>query len=67
MVPALEENLDGLKYLEGKALTKISNKALRATITAHEAGGIPVMELDFLRMRKNLAFPKECWGILCSF
>lgn len=47
VVPALEENLDGLKYLEGRALTEISDKALKATITAHESGGIPVIELDF--------------------
>ncbi|MBQ2638940.1 glucose-6-phosphate isomerase [Candidatus Saccharibacteria bacterium] len=43
-VPKLEENLDGLKYLEGKDLRYINDKAEQATITAHSAH-IPVIEL----------------------
>ena len=43
-VPSLEENLDGLKYLEGKSLAYINQNALRATVTAH-SDSIPVVEI----------------------
>lgn len=44
-VPQTSDNLDGLKYLEGKTLTELNQKALEATVTAHRDGGIPVVEL----------------------
>lgn len=44
-VPQTNDNLDGLKYLEGKTLTELNQKALEATVTAHRDGGIPVVEL----------------------
>lgn len=44
-VPQVSDNLDGLKYLEGKTLTELNQKALEATVTAHRDGGIPVVEL----------------------
>ena len=40
----MTDNLDGLKYLEGKELGYINNKAKKATITAH-AQHIPVFEI----------------------
>ena len=43
-VPEMPENLDGLKYLEGKELGYINNKAKEATITAHSQH-IPVFEI----------------------
>ncbi|MBR0403547.1 glucose-6-phosphate isomerase [Candidatus Saccharibacteria bacterium] len=43
-VPALKENLDGLKYLENKSLAYINQNALRATVTAHSTS-IPVVEI----------------------
>ena len=43
-VPEMTDNLDGLKYLEGKELGYINNKAKKATITAH-AQHIPVFEI----------------------
>lgn len=43
-VPEMHDNLDGLKYLEGKELGYINNKAKQATITAH-AQHIPVFEI----------------------
>ncbi|MBR3135381.1 glucose-6-phosphate isomerase [Candidatus Saccharibacteria bacterium] len=43
-VPELKENLDGLKYLEGKSLSYINQNALRATVTAHSTS-IPVVEI----------------------
>ncbi len=46
VVPDLEDDSDGLAYLEGKPLTEVSNKALEATISAHKAGGIPVLMIE---------------------
>lgn len=43
-VPEMPENLDGLKYLEGKELGYINDKAEEATITAHSQH-IPVFEM----------------------
>ncbi len=43
-VPEMSENLDGLKYLEGRELGEINNKAKDATITAHSQH-IPVFEI----------------------
>lgn len=45
-VPEMDTDVDGLKYLEGKTLGFIQEKALEATIEAHRAGGIPVFELE---------------------
>ena len=45
VVPKTKNNLDGLKYLEGKKLTEISDKALDATVTAHSSGGIVTMRI----------------------
>ncbi len=44
-VPLLDENLDGLKYLEGKEMDYISKTANAATREAHLAGGVPVLEI----------------------
>ena len=44
-VPKAEENLDGLKYLEGRTLDSICKTANEATREAHEAGGVPVFEI----------------------
>ncbi len=44
-VPVLEENLDGLKYLEGRELDEICKIANQATREAHEAGGVPIMRV----------------------
>ncbi len=44
-VPELEENLDGLKYLEGKEMDYANKTANAATREAHIAGGVPVMEV----------------------
>ena len=45
MVPELTENLDGLKYLEGKEMDYVNKTANAATREAHIAGGVPVMEV----------------------
>ena len=44
-VPAMNDNLDGLAYLEGKELDYINKKACEATKTAHKDGGVPVLEI----------------------
>ena len=44
-VPELEEDLDGLKYLEGKEMDYVNKTANAATREAHIAGGVPVMEV----------------------
>ena len=44
-VPAMNDNLDGLAYLEGKELDYINKKACEATKAAHKDGGVPVLEV----------------------
>ena len=44
-VPTDERNLDGINYLTCKTLTQINDCAAEGTIAAHNAGGVPVMEL----------------------
>lgn len=44
-VPEMDTDVDGLKYLEGKSLAFINEKAQEATVEAHRAGGIPVFEI----------------------
>ena len=44
-VPSDELNLDGINYLTCKTLTQINDCAAKGTIAAHNAGGVPVMEL----------------------
>ena len=44
-VPTDERNLDGINYLTCKTLTQINDCAAKGTIAAHNAGGVPVMEL----------------------
>ncbi len=44
-VPKAEDDLDGLKYLEGRELDYINKTANAATREAHIAGGVPVLEI----------------------
>ena len=44
-VPTDERNLDGINYLTCKSLTEINDCAADGTIAAHNAGGVPVMEI----------------------
>lgn len=44
-VSAMNDNLDGLAYLEGKELDYINKKACEATKAAHKDGGVPVLEI----------------------
>ena len=42
-IPTAEDNLDGLKYLEGKTMDFANTKAYQAVVAAHNDGGVPVM------------------------
>lgn len=42
-IPSEEDNLDGLKYLEGKTMDFANTKAYEAVVAAHTTGGVPVM------------------------
>lgn len=40
-IPAYEEDLDGLKYLEGKGIDYVNTKAFQGTLLAHTDGNVP--------------------------
>lgn len=40
-LPATDDDLDGLNYLAGKSMRFINEQALRGTLEAHVAGGVP--------------------------
>ena len=40
-IPTLDNNLDGLKYLEGKDLHFVNTKAFQGTLLAHTDGNVP--------------------------
>ena len=41
-----EKNLDGLNYLKGKSVNDINHCAQEGTVMAHNAGGVPVLEIE---------------------
>ena len=46
VVPAIDADIDGLAYLEGKQLSYINQKAIEATVEAHLSGGVPVLQIE---------------------
>lgn len=48
MIPGAD--VDGLKYLEDRMLSEINRKAAEATKAAHQAGGIPVLEVELPKL-----------------
>lgn len=44
-IPAEDDNLDGLGYLEGKTMDWANTKAYQAVVAAHNDGGVPVMSV----------------------
>ncbi len=40
-IPSLEEDLDGLKYLEGKTIDYVNTQAYNGTLLAHTDGNVP--------------------------
>lgn len=45
-IPKEEENLDGLRYLEGRTMDEVNKKAYQGVTLAHNDGGVPVMTLN---------------------
>jgi len=43
VLPAEENDLDGLNYLAGRQIDEINAQVLQGTILAHQDGGVPVM------------------------
>ena len=66
-VPKTADNFDELDYLEGAELTKISNKALDATIKAHESGGISTFEIEVLDPEAEFGISERSLGFLIFF
>lgn len=50
VIPHDEQDLDGLSYLERKSLTEINHQAEQGTIMAHNAGGVPVVQIVMPRL-----------------
>ena len=48
-IPAAENDLDGLAYLQGKNMDWVNTKAYQAVVAAHNAGGVPVMTVHIPR------------------
>lgn len=46
VVPAEEQDADGLNFLAGQPLSFVNRKALQATALAHADGGVPVILLE---------------------
>lgn len=49
-IPTLEEDLDGLKYLEGKEIDFVNTKAFQGTLLAHTDGDVPNLLLTIPKM-----------------
>lgn len=49
-IPVLEEDLDGLKYLEGKEIDFVNTKAFQGTLLAHTDGDVPNLLLTIPEM-----------------
>ena len=45
-IPADEQNLDGLGYLEGHTMDFVNKKAYQGVVLAHTDGGVPVMSVN---------------------
>lgn len=45
-IPSLDEDIDGLNYLAGKAIHEVNEKACQGTIMAHTDGGVPNLKIN---------------------
>ena len=65
-IPTLEEDIDGLKYIEGKKVSFVNQKAIEGTILAHTSGDVPNIVIDIPKIDEfNLGyliyfFEKSC-------
>lgn len=46
VIPGMEKDLDNLNYLTGKTVNYVNQQAMRATLEAHEDGGVPSLLLN---------------------
>ncbi|MBQ7802381.1 glucose-6-phosphate isomerase [Candidatus Saccharibacteria bacterium] len=58
---------DGLDYLEGTPLSEISEKALEATIKAHDSGGISTFEIAVFDEESENGISERTLGFLIFF
>lgn len=66
-VPKIKDSKDGLDYLTDRPLTDISEKALEATIKAHDAGGISTFEISILDNEAETGVSEYSLGFLIFF
>lgn len=66
-VPDLKDDSDGLKYLEEKPLTEISDKALEATLKAHDDGGISTFLIEVSDTEAENGISELVLGFLIFF
>ncbi|MBQ2638419.1 glucose-6-phosphate isomerase [Candidatus Saccharibacteria bacterium] len=67
IVPAEKDSKDGLDYLEDKPLTEISDKALEATLKAHDSGGISTFVIEVLDAEAQTGLSELILGFLIFF
>ena len=66
-VPTSKDNYDGLAYLEDRLMTEISDKALTATIKAHDDGGISTLVIEVLDSEAENGISELSLGFLIFF
>lgn len=66
-IPTIKDGLDGLSYLEGKPMTEISDKALTATVRAHDFGGISTLVIEVLDPEAEHGISELSLGFLIFF
>ena len=52
-IPSLEEDLDGLGYLQGKTVDFVNHKAYQGTLLAHTDGGVPNLVIIIPQMNEH--------------
>lgn len=52
-IPSLEEDLDGLGYLQGKTVDFVNHKAFQGTLLAHTDGGVPNLLITIPKMNEH--------------
>ena len=67
LVPSLKDDSDGLAYLEGKAMSDISDTALQATVHAHDAGGISTFVIEVFDEDSEYGVSEKSLGFLIFF
>lgn len=52
-IPIMEENLDGLKYLEGQTVDFVNTQAFQGTLLAHTDGDVPNLIVEIPEMNEH--------------